>query len=364
MNTEECILRKVLDYDRAKEIREFDETKAGVKGLVDSGVTRIPKIFIHSSEKLPKESDSNGEYLQIPVINLEGVHGDRRKVVVEDIKRASETWGFFQMISHGIPVSVLDEMIEGVRRFHEQPTDEKKKIYGREYSKKVRFYSNGDLYKSEAANWRDSLYCFFREDQPVEELPSVCREIMITYIKCIIKLKGTLSELLSEALGLSSDYLDHIECMKTEAWMGHYYPACPEPDLTIGTTKHADPTFLTILLQDQIGGLQVLHQNHWVDVPPKQGALVANIGDILQLITNDKFRSVEHRVRAGQIGPRISVATFFYPREHESKLYGPIKELLSEDDPPKYRGTTAAEYITLYKSKGLDGKSTLPHFTI
>jgi isopenicillin N synthase-like dioxygenase len=109
-----------------------------------------------------------------------------------------------------------------------------------------------------------------------------CRDIIIEYSKQVHKLGITLFELLSEALGLKPDHLIDLECAKRHQFHSHYYPACPEPELTMGTTKHSDPYFLTILLQDHIGGLQVLHQNHYSDVPPVPGALVVNIGDLLQ----------------------------------------------------------------------------------
>ena len=97
-----------------------------------------------------------------------------------------------------------------------------------------------------------------------------------------MKLGRLLFELLSEALGLNRNYLKDIGCADGLATLGHYYPACPEPERAIGTNKHADNDFLTVLLQDHLGGLQVLHQNHWVDVPPVPGALVINIGDFMQ----------------------------------------------------------------------------------
>ncbi|KAB1219182.1 hypothetical protein CJ030_MR3G008351 [Morella rubra] len=93
--------------------------------------------------------------------------------------------------------------------------------------------------------------------------------------------------------------------------LGHCYPECPEPDLTLGLSRHTNSAFLTVVLQDQMGGLQVLHENRWVNVLPISGSLIINLGDVMQLISNDKFKSVFHRVIAQNVGPRISVACLF-----------------------------------------------------
>ncbi|WZZ65445.1 hypothetical protein YC2023_076815 [Brassica napus] len=96
--------------------------------------------------------------------------------------------------------------------------------------------------------------------------------------------------------------------------------------LTLGLTKLSDNSFLTVLLQDHVGGLQVLHDQYWVDVPPVLGALVVNSGDFLQ------------RVLANAAGACISVACFFslYLMANP-RIYVPIKELMSQQKPPIYR---------------------------
>ncbi|CAK9318731.1 unnamed protein product [Citrullus colocynthis] len=146
--------------------------------------------------------------------------------------------------------------------------------------------------------------------------------------------------------------------------MCHYYPPCPQPNLAIGTSEHTGNGFITVLLQDHIGGLQIRHGNNWVDIPPVARALVVNIGDLMQLITNDKFKSVKHRVLANKEGPRVSVAGFFStPALSFSKSYGPIKELVSEENPAIYREITIRDFNVQFHSKGI-GTSTLQHFKL
>nr|XP_017227105.1 PREDICTED: 1-aminocyclopropane-1-carboxylate oxidase homolog 1-like isoform X2 [Daucus carota subsp. sativus] len=354
------------------ELKAFDDTKAGVKGLVDAGIAKIPRIFVEPatddtgilpvSEGTPK--------VHAPVIDLTGIHDDpvRRKEIIQEVGDASEKWGFFQVVNHGIPLDVLEDMLTGVRNFHEQDFDEKKMWYTRKPIswRKLVYNCNFNLYRSSTTNWRDTFNVPVAPSLPKpEELPEICRDILLQFIKEVQKLGCSVLELLSEALGLPKERLIELGCGEGLNILGHYYPGCPEPELTLGTSRHSDPTFITVLLQDLTGGLQFVHNNQWFDVPPCPGALLVNIGDLLQLITNDRFISAEHRVIAKHVGPRISVACIFYTGLNPTlKRYQPIQELLSDDNPPKYGKTTVKDYLLCCQMNNIFGKDALSYFKI
>ncbi|PIA36436.1 hypothetical protein AQUCO_03400368v1 [Aquilegia coerulea] len=358
------IATESTDYNRVEELKAFDDTKTGVKGVVDSGLKKIPKIFVRPLDQLNQKSNELDQTdIQIPVIDLQGDHQE----VVDRIMSAAQEWGFFQVVNHGVPLSVLDEMIKGVIRFYEQDDEVKKEYYTRDRTKKVWYNSNFDLYVSKAANWRDTLAINILRSDPLnpQELPAVCRDITIEYRKHLILLGDFLFELLSEGFGLKPDHLKQMNCTEHINILSHYYPACPEPELTLGLTEHTDVVFLTILLQNDIGGLQVFHKDCWVDVQPSPGALVVNIGDLLQITSNDRVKSVEHRVLANHAGPRISVGFFLTTRfDVEAEPNGPIKELISEDSPPVYRQFSNKEYVDYFFTHGLGGKRSLGCFKL
>ena len=107
---------------------------------------------------------------------------------------------------------------------------------------------------------------------------------MVEYSKQVERLGYSLFELLSEALGLNANHLKDMKIAEKIFHGGHYYPPCPEPELTLGSERHYDTGYLTVILQDQAGGLQVFHQNQWIDVVPHPGSLVIIVGLSLQVL--------------------------------------------------------------------------------
>ncbi|XP_010486383.1 PREDICTED: 1-aminocyclopropane-1-carboxylate oxidase homolog 3-like [Camelina sativa] len=363
----------IASFDRASELKAFDEMKTGVKGLVDAGVSKIPRIFHHPSATLsnPKPLSSDLLHLKtIPTIDLGGrVFEDvtKRKNAVEGIKKAAAKWGFFQVINHGVSLDLLEKVKDGVRDFHDQSPEVRKGLYSRDFSRRFLYLSNFHLFSSPSTSWRDTLACTMAPNPPKpHDLPEIRGDVMLEYSKQVMVLGEFLFELLSEALGLNPYHLKDMDCSKGLIMLSHYYPPCPEPDLTLGTSQHSDISFLTVLLPDQIEGLQVRREGYWFDVHHVPGALVINIGDLLQLITNDKFISLEHRVLANRATrARVSVACFFTTGVRpDPRVYGPITELVSEENPPKYREITIREYTTYSNAKGLDGTSALLHLKI
>ncbi|RVX12424.1 1-aminocyclopropane-1-carboxylate oxidase-like 3 [Vitis vinifera] len=318
-----------IHYDRAKEVKQFDESKIGVKGLVDSGITTIPRIFIHPTETISdfKSSNPSGSH-SIPVISLSG----DRSSVVDQIRRASAEFGFFQIINHGISTDVLDRTVAAIRAFNEQPTEVKAQYYRRDIGTGV-----------------------------ASRLTSTC--ITPRRRAGETRFRGV-DGMMCEGLGLDAGRLKELTCLEGRIMASHYYPYCPEPELTMGLTSHTDPGVLTVVLQNQVGGLQVKHDGAWLDLNPVPGALVINVGDMLQVMSNDEYKSVEHRVAGNPCREaRVSIAVFFNPGDRDS-LFGPLPELISAEKPAVYKSFTFNEFMTRFFTKELDGKSLINFFKL
>ncbi|KAF7146015.1 hypothetical protein RHSIM_Rhsim04G0186600 [Rhododendron simsii] len=168
------------EYDRKSELKAFDGTKTGVKGLVDAGVTKIPRIFIHDKSQLNDISTTSSvaPLFSVPIIDFKGVDegSAQRTGIIKKVRDACENFGFFQVVNHGIDKYIMDDMIDGVLRFHEQDTEVKKGFYSRDVTRKFKYNSNFDLYTGPSTNWRDTMYCIMAPEPPeAQELPVVCR---------------------------------------------------------------------------------------------------------------------------------------------------------------------------------------------
>ncbi|KAL1806127.1 hypothetical protein ACET3Z_029195 [Daucus carota] len=118
---------------------------------------------------------------------------------------------------------------------------------------------------------------------------------------------------------------------------GNHNPYCPQPDSTVGLKPSTEPVLFTLLLPDQISGLQVEIEEHkWINLVAHPGTLVLNVGEVLQIISNGQYRSAEHRVLAESLGePGILVAVFSNPAK-TAEPYGPLPELESLDEAAHY----------------------------
>ncbi|XP_050373699.1 LOW QUALITY PROTEIN: 1-aminocyclopropane-1-carboxylate oxidase homolog 4-like [Argentina anserina] len=345
-------------YDRAHQVKQFDDSKLGVKGLVDSGLSSIPRIFIHPPETLHQLQPTTRP---IPTIDL----SDRRSALVDRISAACRKFGFFRITNHGIPPAVLDRTIAAVKAFHEQPAEVRAQFYGREMTNGVSYFSNLDLYTSRAASWSDTLQMRLAPIFP-DDVPEICREEIAAWNKEIQRLGEELLGLVSQGLGLPSEKLKGLTCLEGRAMVGNYYPPCPQPDLTTGLTSHSDPGVLTVLLEDHVGGLdlEVKHGGAWVDVEPVPGALVINVGDLLQIMSNEEYKSVDHRVLANpHHEPRVSIAVFLNPSNREG-VFGPLPELVSPEKPALYKEFKFSEFMMRFFTKGLDGKSLVNYYKL
>ncbi|KAG5526523.1 hypothetical protein RHGRI_032710 [Rhododendron griersonianum] len=329
----------------------------------------VDESFIQAVEHRPKLAITEAE--GIPLINLSVFNShdlpsnpSSIETLVEEIRDACKNWGFFQVINHGVPLEKREKLELASRKFFAQSTEEKLKVrrdevnpqgyYDSEVTKNVRDWKEvfdmtvknptvipasheaGDNGLKEVVNWWP-------------EYPSELREAFEEYAEEMEKLAHKLLELISLSLGLKANRLSGFFNDHTSFTRLNHYPPCPVPHLALGVTRHKDAGALTILAQDDVGGLQVKRKTDgkWIRVKPTPQAYIVNVGDIIQVWSNDRYESVEHRVMVNSEKERFSIPFFFNP-DH-NVMVEPLEELITEQDPVKYQAYNWGKFFATKK---------------
>ncbi|XP_062117419.1 probable 2-oxoglutarate-dependent dioxygenase SLC1 [Humulus lupulus] len=360
----------------------------GVKHLYESGITKVPDKYILPLEERPNiithknhnqptptttttttsPKDSNN-LIKLPVIDFSDLmESSKRPQVLKSIENSCQQYGFFQVVNHGIPKEVIRDMMEVSTKFFELPHEERAKYMSSDMKAPVRYGTSFNQTKDKVFCWRDflKLVC-----HPISDVlpqwpssPVDFRNLAATYAKETKSLFLILMEAIVESLGIvgtttntttkdeekdkDNNIMEKFED-GSQLMVVNCYPPCPQPDLTLGMPPHSDYGFLTLLLQDEVEGLQIQFQDQWLTVDPIPGSFVVNVGDHLEIFSNGKYKSVLHRVLVNSMRARISVASLHsLPFMH---MVSPSPKLTNEANPKRYKDTDFSSFLEYISSR-------------
>ncbi|KAJ8755244.1 hypothetical protein K2173_019042 [Erythroxylum novogranatense] len=312
---------------------------------------RVQQMVINGEEPQPpyvcREDCSNEDSFPdtappIPVIDLSLISSQQpcaAREELEKLRSALCSWGCFQATGHGISKPFLAKIREVTREFFEQPMEEKGK-----HAKGVKEFEGYGAdpvpYEGQSLDWSDRLVLnVYPEDRRKlkfwPENPKSFREVLEDYTTKMRTLTELVSRAMAESLNLEKNcFLNQFGEQGTLVARFNYYPTCQRPDLVLGLKPHADGTGYTIILQDNVPGLQVL-KDKWITVPTISDALFILMGDQMEIMTNGMFKSPVHRVLTNSEEERISVVVFYSP--DPNKEIGPEEELINKERPRLFR---------------------------
>ncbi|KAL7125841.1 hypothetical protein ABFS83_14G143300 [Erythranthe nasuta] len=308
--------------------------------------SHIPPQFIWPDHEKP--SPGPPPQLEVSPIDLGGVLSGGPEAVSEAarlVDRACREHGFFLVVNHGIDMKLVEEVHKGVDLFFKLPLDEKEKALrkngdhcGYASSFTNRFSSN--LPWKETLSFRYSaerhlsnvVESYFLDvmGEDFDAFGSVCQR----YCEAMNSLSLKVMEILGMSLGVGANYFRDFFEGNDSIMRLNYYPPCQKPDLVLGTGPHCDPTSLTILHQDSVGGLEVFVDEKWHSIAPNPHAFLVNIGDTFMALTNGIYKGCLHRAVVNNTSPRKSLAFFLCPKT--DKIVRPPKELVCEENPRMY----------------------------
>ncbi|NNE72710.1 MAG: hypothetical protein HKN26_03530 [Acidimicrobiales bacterium] len=296
----------------------------------------------------------------MPTIDLGRPHRSTPgPAVVDAVASAAAEFGFFQVVQHGIAPELIERVWGQTRSFFALSMEQKRGL--QRTKDNTRGYYDRELTKNarDQKEVLDLAHVPFPElaaDDPRNhhaidgsnqwpDLPGF-RATMVAYLVACESLGLYLLEAFSAGLGEAARHLHrHFGPDHTSFLRLNHYPVgdvlSPEeaaretPLGDMALHHHSDSGALTVLLQDDVGGLQVNHRGRWVDVVPQPGALVVNTGDMMQVWSNDRYRAALHRVAPRAERARSSLPYFFNPSYATDSV--PLPGAIAAGDRPHYR---------------------------
>ncbi|XP_031393856.1 protein SRG1-like [Punica granatum] len=333
-----------------------------VQDLAKDKLGVVPEKYVRT-EQDPLIIPDSASLPQVPVIDLQKLtSGDSVDSELQRLHHACKEWGFFQLINHGMSDSLLEDVKSGILEFFNLPMDEKKKFW--QVPGELEGFGQAFVVsEQQKLEWADAFYMmtlptYMRKPYLFPKLPQPFRDILETYSAETKNLAVKILHQMAKALGMEAKQINELFDEGCQGIRMNYYPPCPRPDLVMGLNPHSDADALTLLLQvNDIEGLQIRKDGMWVPVEPLPNAFVVNIGDLMEMVSNGIYRSIEHRGTVNALKERISVATFYSPNMDAE--IGPAPSLVTPDSPALFRRISVAEHLKGYFSGELRGKAYL-----
>ncbi|KAL1561942.1 protein SRG1-like [Salvia divinorum] len=332
-----------------------DSEEINVQELIKTKIQEIPQKYVNGQEPaFPSE-------FSVPIIDMKNLFssGEAKASELEKFHSACKEWGIFQLMNHGLDGSLLEKLRREIHEFYALPLEERLryKIRAGEfegYGQNL-IQNSGD----EKADWAERFYMItnpIRRRKPhlFPELPGSLRESLEGFITELQKVAKWLLGLIAEALEMDAKEIEEMFEDGMQSVRMNYYPPCPEPDKVIGLMPHSDGSGVTVLLQvNGVQGLQIKKDGLWMPVEFLPEALAVNLGDIVEVLSNGLYKSIEHRAAVNSEKERISIAMFFNPN-FEANV-GPSPALLANQK-PIFKTMSMEEYVSGFFSRRLQGK--------
>ncbi|KAI3700193.1 hypothetical protein L2E82_44814 [Cichorium intybus] len=339
-----------------------------VQELAKEPLSKVPPRYVRPDQDPPVISGLPSSQPEVPIIDMEKLSGEESaESELEKLHLACKEWGFFQIINHGVSYPLVERMKEETQQFFNLPMEEKKRFW--QNSEDIEGFGQAFVVSNEQKlDWADIFYLVtlphdIRKPHLFPNLPLPFRDTLEAYSKALKNVALKTLGFISNALKMDNNDMMTLFEEGMQAMRMNYYPPCPQPEQVIGLTPHSDAVGITFLLQlNEVEGLQIKKDGTWIPVKPLPNAFIVNIGDILEMVTNGQYKSIEHRAIVNLEKERLSVATFLNPNLDLD--IGPSPSLITPDTPPKFKTVPVVDFFKDLFSKELDRKTFIQRYYI